>query len=201
MRVKPDQSSPSPTPSWTWRTLEVGAHWRHILWQSEGRMKTPTPAPHLSEAAGAISSLPREKLVEIMSAPLDDFGHHHWDKLRHKTPPTGLTTMQWWFLIRSTRQRKARPVALHQKDGQPFSYVLTDEILEACEDVTQRASGEIKLPEHVVGFHSRDEYVYRSLFEEAITSSQLEGASTSRRSNRWDAERFPRLGPPRSLGQ
>lgn len=144
-------------------------------------MKTPTPAPPLAQAAKAISSLPAEKVIEIMSAPLDDSGHHHWDKLRHKTPPAGLTALQWWFLIRSTRQNKARSVALRQKDDQLFSYVLTDEILEACEDIAQRASGEIKLPEHVVGIHSRDEYVVRSLVEEAITSSQLEGASTSRR--------------------
>jgi Fic family protein len=54
-------------------------------------------------------------------------------------------------------------------------------VLRELDYVSQRASGQIALPEEVVSKTSRDKYVIQSLIEEAISSSQLEGASTTRR--------------------
>ncbi|MDO5503802.1 MAG: Fic family protein, partial [Actinomycetia bacterium] len=66
-------------------------------------------------------------------------------------------------------------------EGAPFTYTLPDALLELSADITSRASGQIAISEQVTNASTRDRYLVDSLIEEAITSSQLEGAVTSRR--------------------
>ena len=84
--------------------------------------------------------------------------------------------------------------------GQPFSYVLTDEAFSLLHQIEQQAAGRIGLSEDVVSPKDRHRYVVSGLMEEAIASSLLEGAATTRReakqllhsgrSPRTDAERM-----------
>nr|WP_233912602.1 Fic family protein [Arthrobacter polaris]UIK88385.1 Fic family protein [Arthrobacter polaris] len=71
-------------------------------------------------------------------------------------------------------------VGLRDKSRNLFSFVLTDKILKACEEISSRA-GQVGATERVLSTQGRNQYIVKSLVEEAITSSQLEGASTSRR--------------------
>jgi len=66
------------------------------------------------------------------------------------------------------------------KDGTRLTYNLPDPLLRAIDDVSARARGQVELPEPIANAATRDRYLVRSLIEEAMTSSQLEGASTSR---------------------
>lgn len=104
-----------------------------------------------------------------------------WDKLRHKTPPEGLTVEQWWAVTKMSRLAQVRDLPLVDQEGRPFNYVLSDALLRGLDDVTARASGRVEMPELVVNERTRDRYLVSSLMEEAITSSQLEGAVTTQR--------------------
>jgi Fic family protein len=112
---------------------------------------------------------------------VDDEEYLPWDKLRFKTPPEGMTRDEWWVAIKLARSSSGRRLPLFATDGSPFSYTLPDEILRMTEEISRRASGYIALPEPVTNPATRDRYVVNSLIEEAIKSSQLEGASTSRK--------------------
>ncbi|WP_222595099.1 Fic family protein [Nocardia ninae] len=103
-----------------------------------------------------------------------------WDKFRYKTPPDGLTVEEWWFANKMGRLSMRRRLPLYSVAGEPFAYALPDEVLRLLDEVAQRASGQIAAPEQVTNPATRDRYVVSSLIEEAIASSQLEGASTSR---------------------
>lgn len=105
-----------------------------------------------------------------------------WDEMRFRTPPEGLSVEQWWSVVRFRRltERRALPLLL-DKGGVPFSYVLADPVLEGIDRVTRGASGHISISANVTNSATRDRYIVSSLMEEAITSSQLEGAATSRR--------------------
>ncbi len=59
-------------------------------------------------------------------------------------------------------------------------FVVTDAVQRLVHQVDRDASGRIELPEDVTNRATRDRYIVSSLIEEAITSSQLEGASTTR---------------------
>jgi Fic family protein len=109
-------------------------------------------------------------------------GYPHWDKLRHLDPPDGLTHEEWWAAIKLGRHESRRPIPLTDTDGNAFTYSIPDAALRGLHLVDQRAAGEIRMPEVVTtDAQARGRYLVNSLMEEAIRSSQLEGASTSRR--------------------
>jgi Fic family protein len=106
-------------------------------------------------------------------------GYPHWDKLRHLDPPVGVSQEMWWTGIRLARQ--LRPISLRAADGSSFFYGLPDEVLRLLHFVDQRCAGEVEMSEVVTDDEqARQRYLVSSLMEEAIRSSQLEGASTSR---------------------
>jgi len=104
-----------------------------------------------------------------------------WDDFRFRRSRGDLTVEQQWSVVRSHRRSTARPVPLLvDVDGNPFSYVLADEVLRLVDRIRGAASGQIAIAEEVTNPSTRNRYIVSSLIEEAITSSQLEGASTSR---------------------
>lgn len=145
-------------------------------------MKVPPPPP-ASLATMALTLSP-EQLEQVLSVDaLDVAGpdaYHPWDWYQHHPAPPGLDTRTWWVIHRLQRQRNQRTTVFRTTDGLPFNYNLPDELLSAIDDISARARGQVMLPEAVATPRARDTYLVRSLEEEAITSSQLEGASTSR---------------------
>lgn len=136
---------------------------------------------HVSSPPDWSSHMDLDRLPEILSVrqPPD---YPHWDKLRHLDPPSGLTREQWWAGIKYARATISRTIPLTDLGGHPFSYTTPDVVLRRLHLVDQRCAGEIKMPEVVTGdAQAKQQYLVNSLMEEAIRSSQLEGASTSRR--------------------
>lgn len=108
--------------------------------------------------------------------------YRHWHTLRLLEPPAGLTHEQWWIAIKLARSPLLRKFPLTDKEGTPFLYSTPDEALKLLQYIDQHSSGEIRMPEVVIGDEStQKQYLVNSLMEEAIRSSQLEGATTSRR--------------------
>jgi Fic family protein len=120
-------------------------------------------------------------MAELWSNPLDDSEYLPWDRLRFDTSPEGIDHELWWVMIKLRRANQQRELPLRQMNDDPFHLALTDSVLRQCEEITRSSSGEIALPELATSQGDRDRYVVNSLIEEAITSSQLEGATTSRR--------------------
>lgn len=104
----------------------------------------------------------------------------HWDKLRYYTPPNGLSHEEWWFAIKVQRQNLFKQVTLNDKEGKPFNYLEVDPISEMLHEIDQGAGGFIRMPEQITNPDTKDQYYVGSLIQEAITSSQLEGAATTR---------------------
>ena len=105
----------------------------------------------------------------------------HWDKLRHLTPPGDLTLEEWWLSIKLQRGPLMRRLPLVDSDENPFVYSIPDEVFRLLHYVDQRCSGEIAMSEVVTAdAQAKQQYLVNSLMEEAIRSSQLEGATTSR---------------------
>ncbi len=146
-------------------------------------MKTPAPPP-----ASPSQETFADRLGTIIQAGLapwvvDVKGEYlAWETFRFKTPPEGVSVEDWWLVVRIARRTNARRLeSLVTTSGRPFSYSLPDEVLRATDEIARDASGQIAISELVTNPDSRARYVVNSLIEEAITSSQLEGAVTSRR--------------------
>ena len=106
--------------------------------------------------------------------------YRHWDTLRHLEPPKGLSHEEWWLGIKLARRTVMQPIPMRDVKGEPFRYALSDPVLRMVHEIDRDASGRIKISEQVTNPNTRDRYIISSLIEEAITSSQLEGASTTR---------------------
>ena len=143
-------------------------------------MKLPPTPPSLSELA-------EEGLEKILAlsgsgiANLPINKYLHWAKLRHLEPPEGFSNEDWWRAIKLARVSNRHPLLLTDKRGRPFSYTDSGYLHRMIHEVDRDASGRIELPVDVVDTGTRNRYLVNSLIEEAITSSQLEGASTTRR--------------------
>jgi len=104
----------------------------------------------------------------------------HWDKLRHLTPPDGVTREEWWLATKMSRSLSDLPLV--DSSGRHFSYWAPSKAQRALHFIDQHCGGEVAMPEVVTtDDHARHHYLVGSLMEEAIRSSQLEGATTSRR--------------------
>ena len=105
----------------------------------------------------------------------------HWNEVRRRKPPEGLALEQWWAGMRLARHLSARPTGLLDTRGDPFTYSLVDPLLERLHNLDLRATGRTAAPAAVVNRTTRHNFMVRGLIEEAISSSQLEGATTTRR--------------------
>lgn len=99
----------------------------------------------------------------------------HWDKLRHLKAPEAFDDIeQYWRFIKISRlqQQKSLPFT------EDFSFVLTDEIQKNIHEVDSKMRGSLEAKNIN---DNRDRYIISSLIDEAISSSQLEGAATTRK--------------------
>jgi Fic family protein len=132
-----------------------------------------------------LERLDADDVIAVLRAPKDALRsdrYLHWDKLRRLDPPPGLTAEQWWLKIKGARAGELRPLPLTDPAGKPFSYGLLDPMLRRLHYIDQRCSGEVAMDEVVTSERQAGRrFLVNSLMEEAIRSSQLEGATTSRR--------------------
>lgn len=138
-------------------------------------LSPPDPAGLLKKSLGDLGHL----MAHI--SPLAEGKYLHWDELRHRVPPEGLTSEEWWQALSLGRQPLLHPLPLLDKDGRPFRFATPEPILVHLHHIDRNAAGEIRAPDTAPIRESRERYLLHALIEEAISSSQLEGASTTRR--------------------
>jgi Fic family protein len=162
-------------------------------------MKRPaTPPP---QAPQKILGLPPDRLATLLRQAVHceaEGKYRHWETLRHLPPPKGFTHEEWWGGIKLVRQAALKTLPLTDAAGQPFRYAVTDVIARLLHESDLGAGGNIGMPDPIANPQTRSQYVMHSLFQEAVTSSQLEGAATTRAV----AKEMLRTGrPPRTLGE
>lgn len=135
--------------------------------------------------AEILATASRERFIalfEVSRRHSDGDGYVHWDKLRRLDPPGDLSHDEWWTAIKVARAHSLRELPLSDPAGQPFSFSTPDSVLRLLHHIDRHCSGEVVMEEVVIGDdQARAHYLVNSLMEEAIRSSQLEGAATSRR--------------------
>lgn len=147
-------------------------------------MKKPLPPPDMAELLSEIADSGPQRVFDLFASgrPVDGKGRYlHWDQMRHRQPPEGLTLKEWWVSTAASRVNSARPLPFAGTDGEPFRFTNIDRIQEMVHRIDQQASGRIETDDIVANTGSRNRYLVSSLVEEAITSSLLEGAATTRR--------------------
>ncbi|MDR3477651.1 MAG: Fic family protein [Gammaproteobacteria bacterium] len=148
-------------------------------------MKIPMSPPDYLGLFKKLTSEPElnfNQLISLISqkilGPVTEKGkYEHWDKLRHLQPPEGFSTEAWWFAIKFARKAIYKTIPFADKYGKPMFFATPDIVLQKLHTIDRKVGN----PAPVLNSEMRDSYLVRSFMEEATTSSQLEGASTTRK--------------------
>lgn len=141
-------------------------------------MKLPSVPPDPLAIWEEAPETARLRMFEI--GPVTGGRYFAWDELRHRRPPDGLTVEQWWAGMRLARSQVARQVPSEPTGWPSFTYSLVEPVLEKLHLMDQQAAGRLSVPAPILDPTTRDRYVINGLIEEAIASSQIEGALSTR---------------------
>ncbi|HEX4669561.1 MAG TPA: Fic family protein [Solirubrobacterales bacterium] len=138
-------------------------------------------APSFAELVAKLGTEASTKVMMNQVSVVEHERYLHWDKLQRLDPPAGLTNEEWWLKVKVSRSSDNRPLPLSDGEGRAFGYTLPDMVLQHLHHIDQRCSGEVAMDEVVTSEQEAGQrFLVNSLMEEAIRSSQLEGATTSR---------------------
>jgi Fic family protein len=141
------------------------------------------PPPSNPDTLFGAAKISHELLAKVMAvdSTLPDGRYLHWDELRYRQPPEGLNVQQWWAGISQQRIREAQPVsAMRETYDVPFRFVALANIQRQLHDFDRVNVGSAILSA-MGNPDAKIEYHVRQLIEEAISSSEIEGARPTTR--------------------
>lgn len=143
-------------------------------------MKIPVTPPAIADLLHEVAE---DRIPAVLGGrPLVEGKYLHWDNLRHREPPEGVSPREWWLSIRLARRSAQEAMPLLNKDGDAFTLVHASPIREGLHRIDQSfgVAGSPSGVQAQVEAQGRNYLLASSFMEEAIRSSQLEGASTTR---------------------
>ena len=118
-----------------------------------------------------------KRLNEELQTLLDKIndGYEYWDTVKYKKLPSGITTIDLWTYVKVSR---ANLTIVWQSPLLKLG--LTNRMQRLCHEFDMNFGGSWG-NNSVIPADSRQQYLVSSLMEEAIYSSQMEGAATTRK--------------------
>lgn len=118
---------------------------------------------------------PQDRQIEEIVERVND-SYDYWDTVKYKKCPAGYTATQLWTLVKAARLKNSMKV--WGKYGVNLS--LTNMMQEMCHEFDMSYGGSWGA-DSVIDPNNKEQYLVSSLMEEAIYSSQMEGAATTRK--------------------
>lgn len=144
-------------------------------------MRFPAAPPpfHLDLIKDAIARAP-----EHVRPDLPDGRYLHWDQLRRRPPPTGLTSAEWWAATKLARRVGAVAIpGFFSTGGQQFAFCGRIDALSRATHELDRRDVAREVIACMGDDDARADYQLDLLIEEAISSSLIEGATISTRAH------------------
>ncbi len=119
-------------------------------------------------------------MIEFLRRANADY--YHWEQLRRRPLPAGVSAEELWALTKLSRFNR-KPLPLMDPHKKPFVYFLPEPAIRILHEVDRQGGGTLATDVADTGVfrEMRDRVLMDSLMEEAIATSQIEGAVTTRR--------------------
>ena len=108
--------------------------------------------------------------------------YYYWDRIRYlEKIPKDLKPEEFWNTVKLVRKYSSRKITIKTEEGENYSWLrltYTDEFLHKL-DMQLGTSDLPLLSRSSLGAEQKKKYLTKSIMEEAIASSQLEGAATT----------------------
>ena len=144
------------------------------------RVRVPKPMEALLQSTPAAEYF---SLFGKFGATNEEGLYLHWDKFMWRVPK-GISEDAAWIATKFARKAilKTLPLLQADKEGQRFSYCVPESLFAKLHHIDKTTGGGQAIGDGTfITVREKDRYLVKSLMmEEAITSSQLEGASTTR---------------------
>lgn len=133
-------------------------------------------APSISQEdlLSAMLLTPNDKVQEVVNKVNETF--EYWDTIKYKRCPEGCTPQQLWTYVKAARVKSM--MSVWGKYG--ISLTLTNQMQRMCHEIDMNWGGSWGT-DSIIGDENKEQYLVGSLMEEAIYSSQMEGAATTRK--------------------
>lgn len=102
--------------------------------------------------------------------------YYYWDKVRFQPLPSDYSKEEVWSYIRFRRQMNSVSTPILDVNGNPFTFWLPDNLQRNLHTIDQNTGEDFKFWDPDTDKRASARYMVSSLMEEAITSSQIEGA-------------------------
>ena len=145
-------------------------------------MKLPEPPPKIDQFPRKPSPETRRFMVSPEGRELFakiDREYLYWDRVKHQKIPEGVRIEEMWRWVRSARFYRSDHLLLETPKGEAFHYCVPDSALGELHYLDRNAAGIIGLKTPGLPSGASERYLITSLMEEAIASSQIEGADTT----------------------
>lgn len=133
-------------------------------------------APSISQEdlVSAMLLTPNDKVQEVVNKVNETF--EYWDTIKYKRCPEGCTPQQLWTYVKAARVKSM--MSVWGKYG--ITLTLTNQMQRMCHEIDMNWGGSWGT-DSIIGDENKEQYLVGSLMEEAIYSSQMEGAATTRK--------------------
>ena len=121
----------------------------------------------------------------------------YWTEVKRRAKKGGLSESDAWMLIKIVRQTSLRKLKLSDIPSFTFSFQITESTLEKLHRFDLYLGGMLR-SDSLIPAEDKNRYLVSSIMEEAIASSQLEGASTTREVAK---EMLRKQRPPRTKSE
>ena len=104
----------------------------------------------------------------------------YWDEVKYKPTPKNLNSIEYWFLVKQLRKLLSTPTPIKAENGNFFKWVRLTYTDEYLHEIDMHTGGQIFATYEILSQDIKQKFLSRGVIEEAIASSQLEGAHTTR---------------------
>jgi Fic family protein len=105
----------------------------------------------------------------------------HWDRFRYQPMPQGISPEEVWGFLKLARNANREVLPINDENKNPFTVSITKEHSKYLSFIDSHSSGAIVTSDGMPDGTTTDRLIINGLIEEAISSSQIEGASTTRK--------------------
>lgn len=138
-------------------------------------MIEPAPSIHIKDNFDAIMNLVTDNDLQELFKKVED-EYLYWDKIKHLIP-NGISPENLWGAIKIRRQMQLQAI----KFGKHTFYFSITPIMQSLLHEFDLKMGGTLSANGIIHEKDRQVYLVNSIMEEAIASSQMEGASTTRK--------------------
>lgn len=124
----------------------------------------------------AIESFELQKLVKHAERE-----YVYWDKFKYYSPPKEFSIVEAWAFLKFSRLSNRETAPIRDKRGEFFAFTQTKTMYQKLSYIDSNTSGFLKSSLEKPSEAQKNQLILSGISEEAIASSQIEGANTSRK--------------------